>query len=95
MKTLIFLVSTIILVSALSKSWQELWNKEWEGFWEKDQYQRQSLAQFLDFRPEFSWFEKANYKLPMNTYQKRWKLHFDAWKNRPFERILPERNCSG
>ena len=71
MKTLIFLVSTIVLVSALSKSWQELWNKEWEGFWEEDQYQRQNLAQFLDVRPEFSWFEKmfaksASFGLTMN-----------------------------
>ena len=71
MKTLIFLASTIVLVSALSKSWQELWNTEWEGFWEEDQYQRQNLAQFLDVRPEFSWFEKvvaksANFGLTMN-----------------------------
>ena len=27
MKTLIFFVSTIVLVSALSKSWEEVWNK--------------------------------------------------------------------
>ena len=27
MKTLIFFVSTIVLVSALSKSWEEIWNK--------------------------------------------------------------------
>ena len=54
MKTLIFIVSMTVLVSALSKSWPELWNKKWEGFWEEDQYQRQNLAQFLDVRPEFS-----------------------------------------
>ena len=45
--------------------------KEWEGFWEEDQYQRQNLAQFLDVRPEFSWFEKmfaksASFGLTMN-----------------------------
>ena len=71
MKTLIFFVSTIVLVSALSKPWKEVWNKEWEGFWEEDQYQRQNLAQFLDVRPEFSWFEKmiaksASFGLTMN-----------------------------
>jgi hypothetical protein len=44
---------------------------EWEGFWEEDQHQRQNLAQFLDARPEFSWFEKifansASFGLTMN-----------------------------
>ena len=76
MKTLFLLVSTIVLVSALSKSWQELWNKEWEGFWEEDQNQRQNLAQFLDARPEFSWFEKifaksASFGLTMNIKKER------------------------
>ena len=76
MKTLFLLVSTIVLVSALSKSWQELWNKEWEGFWEEDQYQRQNLAQFLDVRPEFSWFQKvvaksASFELTMNIKKDR------------------------
>ena len=27
MNTLIFFVSTIVLISALSKSWEEVWNK--------------------------------------------------------------------
>ena len=45
--------------------------KEWEGLWEEDQHQRENLAQFLDARPEFSWFEKifansANFALTMN-----------------------------